>query len=98
MVSSNWLTTFRGRLGFVNGSWLGYVTGGVAVANVSSTDLFIGRHGAVRSMGHGSSPRRRDVGTGVEWAFAPLEYLYVDLATPVIAIGMLARSSTTITG
>jgi opacity protein-like surface antigen len=46
MIDSKWLTTFRGRLGFVDGMWLGYVTGGLAVANVSSTDRFIGEHGA----------------------------------------------------
>jgi outer membrane immunogenic protein len=44
-VDSNWLTTFRGRLGLVNGPWLGYVTAGIAVANVSSTDRFVGEHG-----------------------------------------------------
>jgi outer membrane immunogenic protein len=36
-LESNWLATFRGRFGFVNGTWLGYLTGGIAVANVSST-------------------------------------------------------------
>jgi outer membrane immunogenic protein len=94
MVSSNWLTTFRGRLGFVNGSWLGYVTGGLAVANVSSTDLFIGRHGVGPVNGSANQVRAGGtVGTGVEWAFAPqwtakLEYLYVDLATASdVAIG-----------
>ena len=94
MVGGKWLTTFRGRVGFVQGSWLGYVTGGLAVANVSSTDLFIGRHGVGPVNGSADQVRAGGtVGAGVEWAFLPqwtarFEYLYVDLATASdVAIG-----------
>jgi outer membrane immunogenic protein len=93
-VSSNWLTTFRGRLGFVNGTWLGYFTGGIAVANVSSTDRFIGEHGVGPVNGSADQIRAGlTAGMGVEWAFAPkwtgkLEYLFVDLATASdVAVG-----------
>jgi outer membrane immunogenic protein len=93
-VDSNWLATFRGRLGFVNGTWFGYVTGGLAVANVSSTDRFIGEHGVGPVNGSADQVRAGwTAGVGVEWAFAPqwtakLEYLYVDLATASdVAVG-----------
>jgi outer membrane immunogenic protein len=93
-VDSNWLTTFRGRFGFVNGTWHRYVTGGLAVANVSSTDRFIGEHGVGPVNGSADQIRAGwTAGTGVEWAFAPqwtgrLEYLFVDLATASdVAIG-----------
>jgi outer membrane immunogenic protein len=94
MVDSNWLATFRGRLGFVNGTWLGYVTGGLAVANVSSTDRFIGEHGVGPVNGSADQVRAGwTAGVGAEWAFArqwtaKLEYLYVDLATASdVAVG-----------
>jgi outer membrane immunogenic protein len=94
MVDSNWLATFRGRLGFVNGTWLGYVTGGFAMANVSTTDRFIGEHGVGAINGSADQVRSGwTAGAGVEWAFArqwtaKLEYLYVDLATASdVAVG-----------
>jgi outer membrane immunogenic protein len=94
MVDSKWLSTFRGRLGFASGTWLGYITGGLAVANVSTTDRFIGEHGVGAINGSADQVRAGwTAGAGVEWAFArqwtaKLEYLYVDLATASdVAVG-----------
>ena len=39
-VSTDWLATFRGRLGFANDGWLLYVTGGAAVSEVKASWSF----------------------------------------------------------
>jgi outer membrane immunogenic protein len=77
-TSNEWLTTFRGRLGYAIDRFLPYVTGGLAYGQVkaSSTDpLFPGT--TSRQLGW-------TAGVGLEYAFlgnwtAKIEYLYVDL-------------------
>jgi outer membrane immunogenic protein len=95
-IDSKWLTTFRGRFGFVDGTWLGYATGGLAVANVSSTDRFIGEHGVGPINGSADQARAGwTAGVGIERAFGPqwtgrFEYLHVGLgATTDMAIGTI---------
>ena len=39
-VSTDWLFTFMGRVGYDMGSWFPYVTGGLAVANLKYTNTF----------------------------------------------------------
>jgi outer membrane immunogenic protein len=85
---SNWLATFRGRIGvLVAPSLLAYVTGGLAIADVSTSDL--GFFTAPLSTNAAAIDEVRagwTIGGGLEWAFASnwsakLEYLYVDLGT-----------------
>ena len=74
------LGTFRGRVGQavgMNGNWLLYATGGLAVGDVHGWDSFTPASGSEFRAGW-------TVGAGVETSFAPhwtakLEYLYVDL-------------------
>ncbi len=101
---SRWLATFRGRLGWlINPSVLVYGTGGLAVADVDSTDSVVGGNGVIVA---GSSSETRTgwtAGGGVEWMFAPrwsvkAEYLYVALgsfstvgvAVPTVPNGTIA--------
>lgn len=78
-VSNNWLGTVRGRLGYAmgpTGSWMPYVTGGVAFGDIEhSVPLF----GSARDTKAGWV-----LGGGIEAALsgpwtAKVEYLYVDL-------------------
>lgn len=78
-VRNNWLATVRGRVGYAmgaTGSWMPYITGGVAFGDVSN---------AVAGVGMVSDTKTGwTLGGGVEAALAgpwtaKLEYLYVDL-------------------
>jgi outer membrane immunogenic protein len=80
-----WFGTARARVGYVNGDYLWYVTGGGAWAKVNSDDSV----GFFGSTGSGSFTETKGgfaVGAGVEthlagnWT-AKLEYLYMDLGT-----------------
>jgi outer membrane immunogenic protein len=83
--NADWLATFRGRLGLASGAWLLYATGGLALADVSYSDVFV----FPTSTNAASSRTVRagwTAGLGAEWAFAPnwsvkAEYLYADLGT-----------------
>jgi outer membrane immunogenic protein len=80
-TSSNWLATFRGRVGYAFDRWLPFVTAGAAYGNVKS-ELMLGSLLASTS----SSQLGWTVGAGLEYAFlgnwtAKLEYLYVDLGS-----------------
>lgn len=86
-VDSHWLSTTRGRLGFVYGPWLVYGTGGLAVAHVGYNDNFLGRHGVgpINSSSNYTAVGWT-AGGGAEWMFAPrwsakVEYLFVDLGS-----------------
>ena len=82
-TSSNWLTTFRGRVGYAFDRWLPYVTAGGAYGNVKATTSapFMGLAASTSSSQFGWT-----VGAGLEYAFlgnwsAKFEYLYVDLGS-----------------
>ena len=87
--SSPWLSTVRGRLGFANGAWLFYGTGGLAMANVQFADQVCFPAAATPSCNTASSSNRRAgwaAGGGSEWKIAPkwsvrAEYLYADLGS-----------------
>lgn len=84
-MQSNWLATFRGRLGYATGPLLFYATGGLAVANVSYTDFaFFPASNSINAASSSSTRTGWTVGGGAEWMIAPkwsvkAEYLYVDL-------------------
>jgi outer membrane immunogenic protein len=88
-TSSNWLATFRGRVGYAFDRWLPYVTAGGAYGNVKAT-------ASIPVLGFSESASKSmfgwTFGAGLEYAFlgnwtAKIEYLYVDLghfdATPI---------------
>ena len=70
--------TVRGRLGYAAGSWMPYITGGLAVANIQAGQDGVASNDAWRA--------GWTIGGGVEWMFAPrwsakAEYLYADFGT-----------------
>jgi outer membrane immunogenic protein len=74
-TTNNWLGTVRGRLGYAGGTWMPYVTGGLAFGNFQAGNVF----GTSETTNAGWT-----LGAGVEYAFAgnwtvKAEYLYVDL-------------------
>jgi outer membrane immunogenic protein len=82
-TSSNWLATFRGRIGYAFDRWLPYITGGGAYGNVKATVSapIAGLTGSSSSSQFGWT-----FGAGLEYAFlgnwtAKIEYLYVDLGS-----------------
>jgi outer membrane immunogenic protein len=86
-MQSNWLATFRGRLGYTTGPLLFYATGGLAVANVSYTDFaFFPASNSTNAASSSSTRAGWTVGGGAEWMIASkwsvkAEYLYVDLGS-----------------
>lgn len=82
----DWYSTIRGRWGLAHDRWLGYVTGGLAVAHVESSLDWINDGSSIFT---GSDSRTRfgwTVGGGIEYALtgqwsARLEYVYVDVGT-----------------
>ena len=82
---SDWLATFRGRLGFASGPVLFYGTAGLAVADVRYRDsVFFAASGTNNTATNSQTRAGWTAGGGIEWAFAPkwsvkFEGLYVDL-------------------
>jgi outer membrane immunogenic protein len=78
------LGTVRGRVGYVMGDWMPYVTGGFAWAKATRSTVWEGAGGGSDS--NSQSHHGWTAGLGVEWAFKPtwtakLEYLYMDLGS-----------------
>lgn len=83
-VKSEWLSTFRGRLGWAAGPALLYATGGLAVGTVQFFDQ--STYPVILAQGATTSPTMvgYTAGGGVEYATSPhwilrAEYLYVNL-------------------
>jgi outer membrane immunogenic protein len=78
-VKENWLSTFRGRVGYAQGNWLIYATAGGALANIENS--IVGPPGTVSEK---HAHWGWTAGGGVEvklnpdWS-AKVEYLYVGL-------------------
>jgi outer membrane immunogenic protein len=95
-VKTDWLATFRARLGFlVTPSTLFYVTGGGAVTNLQGTFAFNDVFGAVEGASFNSSKFGWTAGGGVEWAMsggwsAKAEYLFVSFPTVTVTSNNLA--------
>src|ERR1700704_1507141 len=78
-VKENWLSTFRGRVGYAQGNWLIYATAGGALANVENS--IVGPPGTVSEK---HAHWGWTAGGGVEGKLNPdwsakVEYLYVGL-------------------
>jgi outer membrane immunogenic protein len=84
---TDWLWTFRPRLGIASGSWLYYVTGGVAVTSLNGNFTFSDNANNAMETGSISSTKAGyTVGGGIEAALwgnwsVKAEYLYVDFGT-----------------
>jgi len=85
-TKSDWFATVRPRFGYAANTTLLYVTGGLAVGNVSGEWQVLSSN-TYNKTGSGSDTKVGwTVGAGVEQAFAPhwtvkLEYLYTDLGS-----------------
>ncbi len=84
---SRWLATVRGRVGWAIDRVLLYVTGGLAVSDIRTTDTAVFPASATFNSVTATTTRAGwTVGGGIEWAFLPhwsikAEYLYVDLGS-----------------
>jgi outer membrane immunogenic protein len=84
-LATDWLATFRGRVGFAANNVLLYATGGLAVAELKYNET-VAVVGNVSGLGTFAASIRDTkagwtAGAGVEWGFAPnwsakFEYLY----------------------
>ena len=90
-----WFGTVRGRIGYAigdRGTWLPYVTGGLAYGEtkISGSGTLLG--GTTVAFSQSDTRVGWTVGAGIEWAFADrwsakLEYLFMDLGSdPSIAL------------
>lgn len=107
-VSTSWLFTGRGRVGLASNNTLFYVTGGVAVTNLSYTHTFAegtfaGSAGGTETSTASATKTGWTVGGGLEYAWARNwsvkgEYLYLDFGSvtstaPVIFPGPVVGGS-----
>jgi outer membrane immunogenic protein len=99
-VSTDWLMTFRPRVGIAANNWLFYVTGGLAVADVKShfsfTDTFAA---ATESASISRTKAGWTVGAGTEYALmngwsVKAEYLYVNLGSESVTSNNLLLGGT----
>jgi outer membrane immunogenic protein len=87
-VSTNWLFTGRGRVGFAANNWLFYGTGGVAVTDLSyrhtyAEGVFGGASSATETSSASATKVGYAVGAGFEYAWSrawsvKAEYLYLN--------------------
>ena len=101
-VSSDWLATVRGRVGFLaTPAFLLYGTGGLAVANVKASYLFTDTFAAANESASISTTRYGwTAGVGGEYALMngwsiKAEYLYVDLGRASTVSNNLTLTGTT---
>lgn len=102
-VSTDWLFTARGRVGWAFGNVLAYATGGLALTNLGATNSFIDNVILVANGGPGAGTWANSttkvgwtVGGGVEWAWSrdwtvKAEYLYLNFGS-VAATGTIFSS------
>ena len=77
-------STVRGRLGYAAGPWMPYITGGLAIADLSVGQTFPGVTGSEAWRAGWT------VGAGLEYLFAPgwsakAEYLFADFGSSAIS-------------
>jgi outer membrane immunogenic protein len=85
-TKADWLWTVRPRLGYATGSWLFYVTGGFALADIKLTSNYSDDLGNVGSASTSSTRAGWTVGGGIGYAISPswsvkAEYLYADFGS-----------------
>ena len=90
-INSNWLFTARPRIGFANGNMLTYLTGGLAVSNISlAQSILLSAAGPTLAGSASSTQLGWTAGGGVEYAlswnwFIKAEYLYVSFSNQTAA-------------
>jgi outer membrane immunogenic protein len=100
--STDWLFTFRGRIGWATPEWLLYATGGLAVTNLHVANTFSDNNGAVGGGSASSDKLGWTVGAGVErklgqrWS-VKAEYLYLNFGS-VTANGVITNTNPVFTG
>ncbi|HUI94354.1 MAG TPA: outer membrane beta-barrel protein [Xanthobacteraceae bacterium] len=88
-LSTDWLVTVRGRIGWTVDNWLFFATGGLALTNVESTVNFsdnVASNGGAGAFGAGSNAATKvgwTIGAGAQYAIdkhwsVKAEYLFVD--------------------
>lgn len=89
---TDWLATYRGRLGWAVDNWLVYVTGGGAVTRLQTSLSFSDDNvGGARANGSSSTTKNGWVlGGGIEWMLSQnwtvkAEYLHVDFGSVTAA-------------
>jgi outer membrane immunogenic protein len=100
-VNTDWLATFRPRVGFAIDRFLVFATGGLAITNQNDSfnDLFVTGPGGpfTGTVGNFNVTSSRSVGwtagAGVEYAFAPrwslkAEYLHLDFGSVTATVGV----------
>jgi outer membrane immunogenic protein len=101
-VSTTWLATVRGRIGYAVDRVLFYGTGGAAFANVKFSNTYVGfSPGGFRNENEASSASKTKTGWaaggGIDYALTPncivsVEYLHVDLGT-ISASGLVTTEN-----
>jgi outer membrane immunogenic protein len=105
---TDWLATYRARLGWAHDNWLLYVTGGGAVTQLKTTTSFSDNNGASANGNASSTKNGWVLGAGIEWMLnknwtVKTEYLHVDfgrvgssatITAPAIAPGYAQGIST----
>lgn len=95
---TDWLATYRGRLGWAVNNWLFYVTGGGASTRLQTSMSFTDNNGATGARAAGSSSATKNgwvLGGGIEWMLSQnwtvkAEYLHVDFGS-VTASGLISN-------
>ena len=85
-VKTDWVWTLRPRLGYAWGPWLGYITGGLAVADPRISAAYADTQGRFASFSFSELRAGGTVGLGGAWMFMPgwstkIEWLYSDFGT-----------------
>jgi len=88
-----WFATIRGRIGFAQGPWLIYATGGAAWVDGRVSFTALGQTVASETAKTGWTG-----GGGVEWMFAPkwsvkVEYLYIDAGNMTVTLAGVPLTS-----
>jgi outer membrane immunogenic protein len=90
-INSNWLFTARPRIGIANGNMLTYLTGGLAVSNISlAQSILLSAAGPTLAGSVSSAQLGWTAGGAVEYAlswnwFIKAEYLYLSFSNQTAA-------------
>ncbi|MDB5616624.1 outer membrane protein [Tardiphaga sp.] len=99
-VTTDWLVTLRPRVGYAVDRSLFYITGGLALTELKSSNGFSDSTGQTETAGLSKITAGWTVGAGIEHAFtknwsAKVEYLYSDFGKQSVAGPVLAGPTAT---
>ena len=92
-VSTDWLFTARGRVGWAFNDWLVYATGGLAMTNLSATNTYSDAIPTNANWNTSATKLGWTIGGGLEWAMnrnwsVKAEYLYLNFNS-INALGVV---------